>query len=74
MPGHVSGWIQEIPRGRGTCEAESTPFPSRQPAESALPTLLLSAPSQRQGVLLLSSPNPKPPTESNATSAVLVEH
>lgn len=72
MPGHVPGWVQETPRGRGTCEAARTPFPSRQPAESALLTLFLSTPPQRE--LLLSSPKPKPPTESNATSAVMVRH
>lgn len=74
VPGHVAGWVQETPQGRGTCEAASAPFPSRQPAESALLTLFLSAPSQRQRVLLLSSPKPKPPTESNSTSAVMAGH
>lgn len=72
MPGHVPGQIQETLQGRGTCEAASTPFPTRQPAESALLALFLSALSQR--VLLLSSPKPKIPTESNSTSAGMVGH
>lgn len=64
MAEHVPGWFQEAPWGKGTYEAASTPFPSRQPAESALLTLFLAAPSQRQREPLLSSPKPKPPVET----------
>lgn len=45
MPGHVLGKAQEVPRGRGICEAAITQFSSKTPAESALLTLLLSTPS-----------------------------
>lgn len=72
MPGHVLGWAQQVPQGRGTCKAASTQFPSKLPSESALLTLFLSSPSQRQGVLLLSSPRPEAPVESNSTVALMV--
>jgi len=73
VPGHVLGKVQEVPWGRGTCEAASTQFSSKISAESAplTPAPIHSLPRATRAILL-SSPRPNPPLESNSTGAMVV--
>lgn len=61
-----------LSKSHGAEGLASTQFPSKLPAERALLALFLSSPSQRQGVILLSSPRPEAPVERNSTVALMV--